>query len=66
MTPVPEPKDGNKGCKKPVMPIEYVKTEVRYTKPCVYYTITWKDASGDLYTTSRGEFFFDMKYAENN
>ena len=64
MNPIPEPKDGNRGRKKPTLPIELIDTAVRHTEACVFYVLTWKDALGELYTTSNAEFYYDMELVE--
>ena len=64
MTTLIEPKDGNRGMKKPTLPLVLVNTEVKYLPNCVTYTQVWQDALGEEYTSKNTVLHYDMVLVE--
>lgn len=56
-----EIKDGNRGNKKPTLPIKHVDTIIDTKDVCVYVTMVWEDALGEKYTSRESHFYFDLK-----
>ena len=65
VTPI-EPKDGNRGMKKPTLPLQYLGNVVEYMTNGVKYTMLWKDALGEEYTSKNTVLHYDMVLVETN
>lgn len=61
MAHLPEPKDGNRGMKRPVQPVTYKETISRIGDHSINSTLVFVDAEGDIFHQNVAAFYFDLE-----